>query len=172
MTKEDLIKHLGTIADSGTSEFFKKFENSDTEGQNDLIGKFGVGFYSSFLVSEKVAVISKHNDDQQYIWTSDASSYTVVPDPSGNTLGRGTKIILFLREESREFLEVFKLDSMCRKFSQFLSFPIYLRDKKNVYDSDESENKEPRTEEYWKHVNTVKPLWQRKFVPHKLFKSE
>merc|ERR1719352_2096494 len=93
MTKADLISNLGTIAKSGTSEF------------SDLIGQFGVGFYSAFLVADRVVVTSKHNDDKQYIWESDANSYSVVEDPRGDTLKRGTQISLYLKEESRDYLE-------------------------------------------------------------------
>lgn len=97
MTKDELIKYLGTIAKSDTSEFFNKMQDVQKEGagdasMNDLIGQFGVGFYSSFLVADKVVVTSKNNADDQYIWESDSTSFNVFKDPRGNTLGRGTTV--------------------------------------------------------------------------------
>lgn len=93
MTKEDLVKNLGTIAKSGTSEFFAKMQDAaSSEKASDLIGQFGVGFYSSFLVADRVIVTSKHNDDKQYIWESDAASFAITEDPRGDSLKRGTTI--------------------------------------------------------------------------------
>ena len=81
---------LGTIAKSGTADFLGKLqEASDASQMNDLIGQFGVGIYSAFLVADKVIVTTKHNDDKQYIWESDASSFTLIEDPRGDTLKRG-----------------------------------------------------------------------------------
>merc|ERR1712213_168732 len=127
MTKQDLINNLGTIAKSGTADFLNKLqEASSTDQFNDLIGQFGVGFYSAFLVADKVVVTSKHNDDKQYIWESDANSYSVVEDPRGNTLKRGTQISLYLKEESRDFLEQDTVRDLIKKYSQFINFNIYL----------------------------------------------
>ena len=93
MTKDDLIKQLGTIAKSGTSEFFQKLSESGSgEQAGDLIGQFGVGFYSAFLVADRVVVTSKHNDDKQHIWESDSAEFSISEDPRGDTLKRGTQI--------------------------------------------------------------------------------
>lgn len=93
MTKNDLINNLGTIAKSGTAEFLGKLqEQSNSQDMNDMIGQFGVGFYSSFLVADRVVVTSKNNDDKQWIWESDSSSYSIGEDPRGDTLKRGTTI--------------------------------------------------------------------------------
>lgn len=97
MTKSDLVQFLGTIAKSDTSEFLNRVQEAQKEGKDatsmsDLIGQFGVGFYSSFLVADKVIVTSKNNADEQYIWESDSSSFKVFKDPRGNTLGRGTTV--------------------------------------------------------------------------------
>lgn len=94
MTKEELVKNLGTIAKSGTSEFLNKMTEMQSEGQStsELIGQFGVGFYSAFLVADKVIVTSKHNNGTQHIWESDSNEFSVIEDPRGNTLGRGTTI--------------------------------------------------------------------------------
>lgn len=92
MTKTDLVNNLGTIAKSGTAEFLQKVAESAEAPKelNDLIGQFGVGFYSAFLVADRVIVTSKNNDDEQHVWESDSGEFTVVKDPRGNTLGRGT----------------------------------------------------------------------------------
>merc|ERR1712042_83696 len=127
MTKDDLIDNLGTIAKSGTADFLNKLQDaSSTDQFNDLIGQFGVGFYSAFLVADKVIVTSKHNDDKQYIWESDANSYSVAEDPRGPTLKRGTQISLYLKEESYDFLEQDTVRDLIKKYSQFINFNIYL----------------------------------------------
>jgi len=126
MTREDLVKNLGTIAKSGTSEFLAKMEEGDESVSSDLIGQFGVGFYSSFLVADTVVVTSKHNDDDQYVWESDAGSFSVAKDPRGNTLGRGTHISLFMKEEAYDFLEENTIKDLVKKYSQFINFPIHL----------------------------------------------
>jgi len=126
MTKENLINNLGTIAKSGTSEFLKAMENEET-ADSSLIGQFGVGFYSAFLVADWVTVVSKHNEDDQYIWESDAEhGFKVYKDPRGNTLGRGTEITLNIREDATEYLDEETLRGLISKYSQFINFPIYL----------------------------------------------
>merc|ERR1712226_1812587 len=127
MTKNDLVKQLGTIAKSGTSEFFQKMQEAGSSDQaGDLIGQFGVGFYSSFLVADRVVVTSKHNDDKQHIWESDSGEFSVSEDPRGDTLKRGTQISLYLKEEARDFLEPQTLEDLIKKYSQFINFNIYL----------------------------------------------
>jgi len=127
MTKQDLINNLGTIAKSGTADFLNKLQDASSNDQfNDLIGQFGVGFYSAFLVADRVVVTTKNNDDKQYIWESDADSYTVVEDPRGDTLKRGTTISLYLKEESYDFLEQDTVRDLVKKYSQFINFNIYL----------------------------------------------
>jgi heat shock protein beta len=142
MTKDDLIKNLGTIAKSGTSDFLAKIgeANSVTE-TSDLIGQFGVGFYSAFLVADRVIVTSKHNSDEQYIWESDADSFSIIKDPRGNTLGRGTTVSLQLKEEAHDYLEESTLKNLVRKYSQFINFNIY------IWSSQEQEIDEPIDEE-------------------------
>lgn len=126
MTKDNLINNLGTIAKSGTSEFLKAMEDEET-ADSSLIGQFGVGFYSAFLVADWVTVVSKHNDDDQYIWESDAENgFKVYKDPRGNTLGRGTEITLNLREDAVEYVDDDTLRDLITKYSQFINFPIYL----------------------------------------------
>merc|ERR1711912_180506 len=94
---------------------------------------FGVGFYSVYLVADKVTVRTKHNDDAQYIWESTAdSSFTIAEDPEGDTLGRGTEITLHLKDDCKEFTEGDKIKDLVKKYSEFISFPIYLKETKTV----------------------------------------
>jgi len=177
MTKEDLINNLGTIAKSGTNEFMKKAENGDT---SSLIGQFGVGFYSAFLVADRVTVTSKHNDDKQYIWSSDSNGEFVVgEDPEGDTLGRGTRITLHLKEDGMAYAEPATLQKLCERYSEFMNFPIYVYTsheeereiaKEDAFEevdgeeaADDWDNFETVTETVWdwKLVNDVKPLWTR-----------
>jgi heat shock protein 90kDa beta len=122
MTKQDLINNLGTIAHSGTKDFLKKYSEYT---ESNLIGQFGVGFYSVFLVADSVTVVTKHNDDVQYVWQSTADgSFTVAPDPRGNTLGRGTQLIIHLKEDATEYAKVDTLKRLVAKYSEFINFPI------------------------------------------------
>ncbi|OUM70501.1 hypothetical protein PIROE2DRAFT_68405 [Piromyces sp. E2] len=199
MTKDNLINNLGTIAKSGTSEFLKAMEDEET-ADSSLIGQFGVGFYSAFLVADWVTVVSKHNDDDQYIWESDAENgFKVYKDPRGNTLGRGTEITLNLREDALEYVEDDTLRDLITKYSQFINFPIYLwttttetveepieeestetaEDKKDddddVEDVDDEEKKPKfkkveKTVTKWELMNENKPIWTRK--PKDISKEE
>ncbi|XP_030586765.1 endoplasmin [Archocentrus centrarchus] len=128
MTKEELVKNLGTIAKSGTSEFLNRMTEMQDEGQStsELIGQFGVGFYSAFLVADRVIVSSKHNNDTQHIWESDSNQFSVIEDPRGDTLGRGTTITLVLKEEASDYLELETIKNLVKKYSQFINFPIYV----------------------------------------------
>merc|ERR1712028_301811 len=131
MTKSDLINNLGVVAKSGTTNFLEAMaEGSDA----NLIGQFGVGFYSAFLVADKVSVTSKCNDDAvQHVWESSAdASFTVVDDPRGSALGRGTRVTLHLKEDAHDYLSEDKLKEGSKKYSQFIQFPIYVKVKKEV----------------------------------------
>jgi heat shock protein beta len=132
MTKEDLVKNLGTIAKSGTSDFLSAMSDNAADA-GSLIGQFGVGFYSAFLVADTVVVTTKHNDDKQHVWTSDASSFTIVEDDrEDEQLGRGTRISLYLKEEAKEFLGEAKIRELVKKYSEFIAFDIYLYTSKVV----------------------------------------
>ncbi|XP_048356307.1 endoplasmin isoform X3 [Sphaerodactylus townsendi] len=190
MTKEELIKNLGTIAKSGTSEFLNKITEMQEENQStsELIGQFGVGFYSAFLVADKVIVTSKHNNDTQHIWESDSNEFSVISDPRGDTLGRGTTVTLVLKEEASDYLELDTIKNLVRKYSQFINFPIYVwssktetveepideeetKEKEETDDEaaveEEEEEKKPKTKKVdktvwdWELMNDIKPIWQR-----------
>merc|ERR1712085_152429 len=185
MSKADLINNLGTVAKSGTTNFLEAMaDGADT----NLIGQFGVGFYSAFLVADKVSVTSKCNDDPvQHVWESSAdASFTVSDDPRGNTLGRGTRVTLQLKEDAHDYLSEDKLKEMSKKYSQFIQFPIYVKVKKEVEaDAEEDDDDEEKTDDVetkdddekeeeekkdapkkktvfeWEQVNTQKAIWLR-----------
>jgi len=188
MTKGDLITNLGTIAKSGTADFLSKVQEAATAGQMaDMIGQFGVGFYSSFLVADKVIVTTKHNNDKQYIWESDAESFSIVEDPRGPTLKRGTTVTLVLKEEAYDFLEQDTIKDLIVKYSQFINFNIFLwssstKTIEEPLEEEEEKSEEPTDEDAaveddegpkltkkvekttwdWTLVNNAKPIWTRK----------
>merc|ERR1712060_149485 len=146
MSKADLINNLGTVAKSGTTNFLEAMAEG---GDANLIGQFGVGFYSAFLVADKVSVTSKCNDDAtQHVWESSAdASFTVVEDPRGNTLGRGSRVTLHLKEDAHDYLSEDKLRETSKKYSQFIQFPIYVKVKKEVDADAEEEDDDDKEKE-------------------------
>jgi len=145
MTKEELKNNLGTIAKSGTSAFLDQMSKG---GDMSLIGQFGVGFYSVYLVADFVEVRSKHNDDaKQWVWQSKADGNFAISEDEGESLGRGVEINIHLKEEAQEYLEEDKLQQLVQRYSEFINFPIYLYNSKEVSEEVPVEDAEDDGEE-------------------------
>ncbi|EAJ1118701.1 molecular chaperone HtpG [Campylobacter lari] len=154
MNKEDLINNLGTIAKSGTKSFLENL-SGDAKKDSQLIGQFGVGFYSAFMVADKIEVLSKKAlEDKAYVWISDANGYEI-EDASKDE--QGTCITLHLKDE--EFLNSYRIESIVEKYSNHLQFPIFM-EKEEILPLEEGE-KEPKKELKNTQINTASALWRQ-----------
>merc|ERR1712187_962168 len=186
MNRDDLISNLGTIARSGTKAFMEAFAAG---ADVSLIGQFGVGFYSAYLVADKVTVISKkHNEENQYIWESNAGGTFTIAKDDGETLGRGTKIVLHLKDDQLEYIGERKIKDLVKKHSEFVGYPIELLVEKKKDKETNNNNNETKTEgkseecsgesstenlnidTEWQLLNKQKPIWMRK--PDDITKEE
>ena len=128
MTRDDLVNCLGTIAKSGTKAFLESVDKKDVE----TIGQFGVGFYSAFLVADRVKVVTKHNDDKEYVWESNSDKTFTLTSNDEGTLKRGTEIYLYLKEDELEYLKMDRVKTVIKQYTEFINYPIELWESKEV----------------------------------------
>ena len=170
MTKEELENNLGTIAHSGSLQFKQEMDQEHKGEDIDVIGQFGVGFYSAFMVADAVTVISKaYGSDEAFMWQSDgADGYTITPCEKD---APGSDIIMHIKPNADEenydqYLETYKLQELIKKYSDYIRYPIVMevedyRQKPKPEDAGDDYKPEWETVKEWKTINSMVPLWQR-----------
>ena len=171
MTKEELEHNLGTIAQSGSFQFKKDLSDEDkTKSDTDVIGQFGVGFYSAFMVSDKITVISKaYGSDKAYKWESEGADGYTITECEKNSVG--TDVIMHIKPDTEdedycEYLEEYGLEHLIKKYSDYIRYPIRMevtKSRQKEKPADAPEDYKPEWEEYkeWKTVNSIIPVWQK-----------
>jgi len=155
MSDEDLVEHLGTIAKSGTKSFVEQL-SGDTKKDSNLIGQFGVGFYSSFMVAKKVEVISKKaGSDKAYKWISEGKGEYEITQADRSE--QGTTIILYLKDDAKEFASRWRIEEIVQKYSNHIPYPIFLKYKEKEYDDKGNEKGE---KEKYEQINKATALWR------------
>ena len=171
MTKEELEHNLGTIAQSGSFQFKKDLSDEDkTKSDTDVIGQFGVGFYSAFMVSDKITVISKaYGSDKAYKWESEGADGYTITECEKNSVG--TDVIMHIKPDTEdedycEYLEEYGLEHLIKKYSDYIRYPIRMevtKSRQKEKPADAPEDYKPEWEEYkeWETVNSMIPVWQK-----------
>jgi len=158
MDKKDLNQNLGTIARSGTKNFLSKM-TGDSKKDSNLIGQFGVGFYSSFMVADKVEVISrKAGNSKASLWSSDGKTGFTIEDSSRDS--QGTTVTIYLNDEGNEFASRWQLDSIIKKYSDHISFPIFLTYDETIY-GDKEKGEDDKIETKVDQINSASAFWKR-----------
>jgi len=171
MTKEELIENLGTIAGSGSQKFLEQLSQREAKDKEkvdlDIIGQFGVGFYSVFMVANKVQVVSKSyiKGEDSYQWQSEGTGEFTIDPAEKNE--RGTEVILYLKEDEHDFLHEHRIKSIIKKYSNYVSFPIYVTEIKTQEEEEEEKDKKEKKKEEKEEekepepVNDLEPVWKK-----------